>query len=154
MIKYSILKGIAAGTAQKFVSRNTEIDGYWALGKLYRFASENGSNNLTYWLWPNRSRNLKGTRPLAKQFENYVLKRLSQVGIKHSYVRSAAMYFEFGIDDNVENADDWSNDSKTWGKRFTCQVVIIGERCDEYKFMIRGWCAKHDPALENQSTRD
>jgi len=145
----SILKGIAAGLVQKFISRNSEIDGYWALGKLYRCAADNGSNNLTLWLWPNRSRNLKGTRSLAKQFENYVLIRLSQVNIDSSYVKSAVLQFEFG----VESSDELSNVPKTWGERYSCHAVIIDHLGYEYEFNAQGWCAKHDSALESKSTR-
>ena len=38
------LKGVAYGMAGKFVSRNTDLDGYWAIGVMYRSANDNGTD--------------------------------------------------------------------------------------------------------------
>ena len=42
------LKGIAGGIASSFISRNNDINGYWALGILYKRATEKKLINLKF----------------------------------------------------------------------------------------------------------
>ena len=149
MARRSILKGIAAGIAQKFIARYNEIDGYWALGKLYLIASNNGSKELTLTLLNAQNTNPEWAQKVVNRFRRYLLVRLKQEGISRSKIKYATINLSFGI----ANGDEWLQIFKPWGERFSCRVTIMSDLGREYEFTVRGWCGKHDPKRESQSAQ-
>ena len=48
MSAYKQLKGIAAGLAGTFISRNNDVDGYWGMGVIYSEVSARGVSAVTF----------------------------------------------------------------------------------------------------------
>ena len=144
------LKGVAAAIAQKFVSRYNDIGGYWALGKLYKQATDASSHQISIDL-------LEATTDVsspkltnvAETYRDYLFTRLDGLGFAHDQVSAARISVYF----NVEPTPRQMREIHTWGQPFLCRVSLVDDLSTSRDFEVRGWCGVHDPSKEQRSTR-
>ena len=144
------LNGVAAGIAQKFVSRYTDLDGYWALGVLYAAAVHAQFKTLTLDLLAGSSHpNLASSRELAESFHDYLYEQIAKRGFDDSQVANAIIEISFDLEPTSEQL----RDKNTWGEPFLCRVILTDDLVKTHTYEVRGWCGRHDPSKELQSTR-
>ena len=143
------LKNLACGIAGRFVSRNNDLDGYWALGLLYADATASGTREVHLDLFEavvalsftNESR-------LVAVFRHYCEDQLRNIDLER-HVRAATIHVSF----NVEPEICESLVRTTWGDAFLCEVDITDDLGRRYKATECGYCGIHDPTKERRSTR-
>ena len=131
------LRGAAFGLLGSFVSRNNDVSGYWALGKLRKHAVTASVSTVCVDLL-----NLMITPPsddfaaMAKHFQQMLGAQLKARHIPADWVRAAAVSVEFAP-----------------GDTFNCAVVIADDKGREHRATASGMSWVHDPARELRSTR-
>lgn len=71
------IRGISSGIASSFVSRNNDIDGYWAMGIFYQMASTEGENNFVLNLVTRESSpKFRFSKRVALPYHEYLLNQL------------------------------------------------------------------------------
>jgi len=144
------LTGIADAVASSFASRNNDVNGYWALGQLYRRVIEGGSLQVTVGLVPQDER--EAGEPMASvgtAYRQFLIAQLGKRGLPDSWVASASVDVQF------ESATAMPEFLGTYAgcRPFRCQVVLVDDQARQHKATSNGWCWPHDPARETQSTR-
>ncbi len=144
------LKGIAYGIAGRFVSRNTDIDGYWAIGVMYKAAIDRGTRQFALNLLTGESTpECKYANRVASQLHQYLLKQMSRMGFEEYQVSNATIDIEF----NVAPTTMHLLSRNTWGEPYDCRVTITDDLERKRVCEVFGWCGKHDPSREHRSTR-
>lgn len=144
------LKGIASGIASSFVSRNNDIDGYWALGLLCQLAKQlNRSCIVIELVGPTQS---EPTAALVSQvgtnYSQMLARMLSRQGMESEWVRRAQISIEFGTSGALS-----APPLNTWGGPFLCKVSITDDHGRVRSVSLTGRCGPHDPQKESRSTR-
>ena len=144
------LKGISAGIAFSFSSRNNDIDGYWAMGILYKVASEAGTNKFKLNLMSGESDPIfKYSWRVASPYQVYLTDQIEKKGLEEYQVTEAIIDLEFGIQPTTHQ----ETYRPTWGEIFSCRVIITDDLGKKHIFEKRSWCGQHDPKKERRSTR-
>ncbi len=144
------LRGIASGIAGSFVSRNNDIDGYWAMGILYKVAYKKGNNKFYLNLITGDSSPVyKYSRKIAQHYYRYILNQLENKGLEKHQVNNAKVEIDF----NVTAQKRHTNYHWTWGDPFICTVIITDDFGKDRFSIEYGWCEKHNQFKEQRSTR-
>lgn len=144
------MKGIAAGVAAKFVSRNNDVNGYWALGVLYRSATRADSSEISIDLVSGESSPAtKYSARLADPLSTFIYDQLRKLDFAEEQLTNAKVSLSFG----VRPTSAQMRDKRTWGDPFTCQVALTDDLGRSWTYLERGWCGQHDPAREHRSNR-
>jgi hypothetical protein len=144
------LKGISSGIASSFISRNNDVDGYWAMGIFYKIAFESGDNKFTLNLLSGESApKFKYSKRIAKPYHEYLLNQLEKKGLEEYQVTAAIVELVF----NVPQTTKHKMFSMTWGEPFMCRVTISDDLGKKHIYEENGWCGQHDPFRERRSTR-
>ena len=92
------LRGAAAGLAGRFVSRYNDVNGYWALGLLYKAAADAGESTFTLNILNGETSSyFKYAKNLSAEFHSMLLKQLNARGFEEFNVISAIVELEFDI---------------------------------------------------------
>ena len=143
------MRGVAAGAAQKFISRYNDIRGYWALGILYKAAVDADTDTLVLNLISGVSApHFPESNALAAYYYNYILERLLARGFSVSQLTDAYVELGFNVAPTPRQRVQW-----TWGEPFLCRVCIVDDLGRTRSFAVRGWCGVHDPSREHRSAR-
>jgi hypothetical protein len=144
------IRGISSGIASSFVSRNNDIDGYWAMGIFYQMASEKGDNKFVLDLVSGKSLpEFRFSKRVALPYHKYLLNQLEKKDLEEFHVTDAIVELEFNIAPTKRHTMfKW-----TWGEPFKCRVTITDDLGKKHAFEEYGWCGQHDPAKERRSTR-
>ena len=143
------MRGVAAGAAQKFISRYNDIRGYWALGILYKAAVDADADSLVLNLRSGISEpSFPESKALAAHYYNYILEQLLARGFSESHVTDAYIELGFNVAPTPRQRVQW-----TWGEPFLCRVCIVDDLERTRSFAVRGWCGVHDPKREHRSAR-
>jgi hypothetical protein len=137
------LKGIAAGLAGSFVSRNNDVEGYWGIGLLCRDAAQtngvvvlNLSQRLPVPATPSSVRVLKA---YAQQLDAL----LQNAGFSPGVLADAEVWLQFG-----EPSTTHAN-----VVMFTCRVALADSKGQRYEAIKHGQCWPHNPTRERRSAR-
>jgi hypothetical protein len=150
MPKRKELKGVAAALAGRFISRNNDVDGYWALGILYIVATKDKSNRLSLNILEGESSpTFWHSKRLCLPLHDLLLHQLFIRGFEEFQVISAIVEIKFDVSPTAKEIMF----KHTWGEAFSCQVIITDDLNIQRTFTERGWCGKHDTKKEHQSTR-
>lgn len=143
------LKDIAAGICDSFISRNNEIEGYWALGKIYLYAKELTLNSVELDLLKKNS-HLNPTiySGVLAYYALWLRNRLLKTHNGHD-VCKATVTLNFHISSDTVHLPR----RETWGDLFEVSVVISNTNGREAKIKNYGYCAPHDPNRESRSCR-
>jgi hypothetical protein len=144
------IRGISSGIASSFVSRNNDIDGYWAIGIFYQVASEKGDSKFVLNLVTGISLpKFKFSKRVAMPYHQYLLTQLEKKGLEEYQVTDAIVELEF----NVATTKRHIMYKWTWGEPFKCCVTITDDLGKKHVYEEYGWCGNHDPTKERRSTR-
>ena len=148
MALFRNLRDVAAGMLGAFVSRNNDIDGYWALGMLC--ADHRDGGGATHLMLHER-RALPATPSAGLTTEKFA-DRLGVMLAHHGFVpadlAAATITVEFDIAAQIP-AGHWPLS----GKPFRCTVVLTDRPGRTFIASDIGRCAQHNAAAERRSTR-
>ncbi|MFZ6713172.1 hypothetical protein [Undibacterium sp. TC9W] len=141
------LKSIAAGIADSFNSRNNDLEGYWAIGKLCRFAHERSITLLTLDLL-----NIICT-PQSEEFNavmhDYKVKLraiMNKQGITEDWLKAATIEIDF----QPEYEAHLHYFRSALGDYYTVSAKLMTDLGKIYSLRTRGNCNPHDPLRETR----
>jgi len=141
------LKSIAAGLADSFNSRNNDLEGYWALGKLCRFAQEQSSSVVSLDVL-----NIVCT-PANTMFNavmhDYKVKLqiiMRKQGIPADWLKAAKVEIDF----QPEYVAHLHYFRSAWGRPYTLSLELMTDLGKIYRVRTGGNCRPHDPLRESR----
>ncbi|MCA0201293.1 MAG: hypothetical protein LCH56_10695 [Proteobacteria bacterium] len=137
------IAAIARNLALTFVSRNNDVDGYWAIGKLYSHALKAGVSELDIDLLND------SIAPPSSEFNKMLSHYKAWIGTQ----MPLAWLKRAGIALSFEPQPDAPINSWDVGKVFQCSVTLVDDQDHEHIARERFVCRPHDPATEIRSTR-
>lgn len=144
------LTNIASGLCGSFASRNNDLDGYWAIGKLRSLAEKYGRTTvlldlLTSSVNPSSSE----FAPVLARYRHLLAKLADLSRIRLEEITAARITLDFA-------PPPWPRISyyqPQWGDQFTLTVTINADDRVAGSVPHAGYCRPHDPARERRSTR-
>ncbi len=145
MPRRKLLNGVAAGLLGSFMSRNNDYDGYWAIGQLYKNASEHGAAGVDIGLvGPTLSQSDPLTRHLSSNYGALLSRLCSAVGIPSDQVHSAAIRITF----NIDAPDGAQTRNGSFGDPFSVEIDIEDDLGKHHTAYAQGYSRHHDPQRE------
>jgi hypothetical protein len=140
------LRGVAEGTVTSFVSRNNDLDGYWAIGKLCRLVAPDGAGKLHVELLP-------ATAPsrfadMASRSRERLRRHLESLGLPTSVVSAAQITLSFEADRTAP-----PHVASAASTHYRCCAMLVDDLGRECRAEASGWCWPHDPSRELRSAR-
>lgn len=149
MPKQNEFRGIAHDVVESFTSRNNDVDGFWAIGQLCKYAGQQNSNTLRIDL------KHKLMIPSGSKFDNmiehYSHQLLAQIQLRRLpaiWMTSAELFLSFYPDTKYSNFDIQPKLSP-----YICVLEIESWSGRIYSKTKRGKCRPHNPLFEHKSTR-
>ena len=151
MVRRRSLKGIACGLATSFSSRNNDVDGYWAMGKLLKYANASGATELLVDLLEARDQSdAEGPVGLvADRYRKQLCKQLTAQQLLPSWAVAARIYIEFAVSESDLKRHAFFGR----GQPFGCTVEIVDDNGRMYSAKAYGRVTQHDPEKECRSVR-
>jgi hypothetical protein len=153
------LKSVGSWVLHSFVSRNNDLDGYWAIGKLYLFAKRLGETSVALDLFKKTlspdPRRLSGLyKPpnveiLCARYGGMLLRALATRKVPLQWAASATIRVDFDRPDVVPAYVRPGINAKPFG----CTLHLVDDLSHEHVLALAGWCWPHDPGIEHRSTR-
>lgn len=141
------LTNIAAGLCGSFASRNNDLAGYWAIGKLRSLAEQYSQSAVSLDLLA------PSMQPLSPEFAqvladyHLLLRKLaSRSGILLETINAAYITVDF-------LPSPWPRanyDKKQWGQQFLVTVSISSDGRADGIVSHAGYCRPHDPNRERR----
>lgn len=142
------LRGIAAGLLSSFVSRNNDVDGYWALGKLYRLVETAGIQKVQIDLLARRME--PASSDYAMMLSAYHAKLQQQLivnGLSLAHLQHALIELDFGLSLQALRSEAvWGH-----GSGYRCAISLIDDHGHRHRAEKYGRVAPHDPRNEQRS---
>lgn len=144
------LRNIASGLCGSFASRNNDLNGYWAIGKLRSLAEQHGQSSvlldvLASSMQPSSSE----FAPVLKSQRRLLTKLAGRSGIRFEEITAASITLDFA-------PPPWPRaacDKPQWGEQFVLTVTINADGRAAGMMRRTGYCRPHDPTRERRSTR-
>ena len=137
MARRKQLKDIAAGIIHSFNSRNNDLEGFWALGKLRRFAIEQDINMVSLDL-------LKiSSSPASNEFDpvlHHYRHKLTALMNKHALPANWLVKAEIQIDFHPEFNHVLHSHRSDWGEPYVCSINICTDLEKKYSVITGGNC--------------
>jgi hypothetical protein len=131
-----------------FVSRNNDVDGYWALGLLRAEADMAASSEMRlHLLRGSVSPESEVGLQVARLYEQFLLRQSEVRRIARARITDATIVLTFGCDESGMTP------YTTYGEPFRCVVVVENDRGRKFQRTIVARCSPHDPRREIRSTR-
>ena len=144
-----ILKGLANGLVETFISRNNDVSGYWGIGQLYREALDHQQSETSLDLLGNRAQpNGRIGAAVILQYRSYVSSRLARYQMSLEDILEAKIEIHFGTFGACRPPQYHS-----YGDPFVCRVSLRARHGPTYNATRAGRAAPHDPCNESRSTR-
>lgn len=139
------LQNIAQGIAGSFVSRNNDVDGYWAMGMLRALADRQGVDRLTIRFDASAEPDNLTIAAITFRYAMILARLLEKSGHAQDWVSDARIQVEF---ERGDRASDPSMEVPT-----VCEVHLEDRR--GYAALIRRTtsCRHHDPRREYRRIR-
>lgn len=151
MVRRRSLKGIACGLATSFASRNNDADGYWAMGKLLRYANVSGATELLVDLLEARDQS-DAEDPVgvvADRYRKLLGKQLTTQQLSPSWIVAARIRIDFSIPESELKRHVLFGR----GQPFGCTVEVVDDNSRLYSAKAYGRVTQHDPEKECRSVR-
>lgn len=144
------LTNIASGLCGSFVSRNNDLGGYWAIGKLRLLAEQQGRlavllDVLASSMQPSSSE----FAPVLARYRRLLAKLAGLSGIRLEEITAVRIRVDFA-------PPPWPRATyykPQWGGQFVLTVTINADGRADGIMRHAGYCRPHDPASERRSTR-
>ncbi|UTM58926.1 hypothetical protein L4174_009475 [Photobacterium sp. CCB-ST2H9] len=144
------LGSIASGIIGSFCSRNNDVSGYWAIGKLYKYIEFLEPKHLSIDL---QSKNIEPYSPsfdlMIAKYSEMLLKLLSKRDIPSEWVNAAHIRIEFEADYQHRH-HHWRS---ALGKPCNLVCVLVDDKGKCHVARSYTNCFPHDPEREIKSTR-
>jgi hypothetical protein len=144
------LKNIANGLCQSFVSRNNDLDGYWAIGKLHLLAAQHGRSTVTLdLLAPSMQPASFAYAPMLARYRLLLEKLTVASRVRLEEITEARITLDVA-------PPPWRRAvyyQAHWGEQFILTVTIRADGSADGVVRHGGYCRPHDPARESRSTR-
>lgn len=150
MARRKQLKGVAGNLAQWCMSRNFDYRGYWAVGHLYAFTEEMGSNQFVIVL-VNDGCVLKNEADDEKFSESInllldiFLNETTALNIPSSWIKNVRVVFNFNA---IYDTKYHMYRPKFGGNPTTCLAEITTDLGKVYTYETGGYVWCHDPRKE------
>jgi len=143
------LTNIASGLCGSFASRNNDLNGYWAIGKLRSLAEQHGRTTVMLdVLASSMEPSSSGFGPVLARYHLLAkLAGLARIPLKE--ITSARINVDFA-------PTPWPRIpyyQQQWGDQFIADVTIAAHGRATGVAHYAGYCRLHDPAREHQSNR-
>ncbi len=151
MVRRRSLKGIACGLATSIASRNNDADGYWAMGKLLRYANASGTTKLLVDLLAASDQPL-GENPrglVVDRYRKQLSKQLATQKLSPSWAVAARIHIDFSVPEGELKRHTIFGS----GQPFCCGVEIVDDNGRIYSAKAFGRVNEHDPKRECRSVR-
>lgn len=143
------LTGVAGGLLGSFISRNNDVDGYWALGQLRSECDARCSTTLTLDI-------LAGTASpdgrvglrVAMAYRDVLSRLLQGIELGPEHLRSARVLLDFAPPPSTR-----VDPHASYGSPFACVVRLEDPRGHAFRVQYAGRCRAHNPDLERRSAR-
>lgn len=137
------LNGITHGLLGSFMGRNNDVDGYWALGKLYLDANAVGTSRVEIELLSGTDTDSRSAiEKVRRRYKEQLDLHLERLGFQPTVLKSATIFVGFNTLDQVSYY--------TRGEPFVCIVKIEDDQDRIYSASAVGRCAVHDPRVDRQ----
>jgi hypothetical protein len=141
--------GVAVNILGSFVSRNNDVGGYWAIGKLYDHARQHHRQSVnidltTKEIQPGGSE----FGPMLDKYSSLLSKHLADIGIAPNSLMAAK--FQLTFDAAVTDARP---PSSMPGLPFRCTFELVDQSEHVHSASHVGIARPHDPARETRSRR-
>ena len=152
-----VLQGVGNNFLSSFISRNNDCNGYWGIGKLYKFALARGSTQIKINLLNLESKPRKSVpQHLSIQYRDRLKLLLDKHAIPETWVVETQLDLQFSpympIVSLVSSIfSPTGQDYK--GDAFDCVLALKDDLGKVHQSKASGYCWPHDPALESQSLR-
>ena len=138
------IKSIVNSFMQSFSSRNNDVNGYWGVGKLYKFAQDRNVSDLTMALIQNGMIPTNNTEDLFPTiYLNKIERLFQQQGVPFSWAQSILISIHFSM------ADDGPIKNYL-GDHFEATITLVNDQNQKYVAKSNGRCRPHDPTREKQ----
>lgn len=152
------LKSYCSGLLQSFVSRNADVDGYWAMGKLYAYAKRVDSltirlNLLDGSIEPSVSPSfwqfgVHDFTALATRYLTMLRSTMARRGAPDQWLQHAVITIEFESPHAVSTVVPIGP-----SKPYRCTLTLIDDLSKVHECYVDGLCWVHDPVRESQGMR-
>ena len=140
-------RGVAAGIAESFISRNNDLGGYWGIGMLLRSVKSRKCQTIRLDLISGQlDPNLRGFGPLSTTYRELLMSQLSALHMPSGHIRTATLSVTFDSDHPRENLARAS-----W--RCVCRIEIQDWHGKNHVAERQTWCEPHSMLRERRSTR-
>ncbi|MEA2162921.1 MAG: hypothetical protein QOK37_1048 [Thermoanaerobaculia bacterium] len=140
---------LANGLLTTFVSRNNDVNGYWAIGRLRSEAERSNTPVVELDILEGTSApDTADGRSVASFYREWVRPRLAKLR-EPAGVASVLVRLNFAPEAPLR----FSREISTFGAPFTCEVLITSSSGATRVDRHTGRCAPHDPKNEHRSTR-
>jgi hypothetical protein len=144
------LKSIASGMAGSFISRNNDVGGFWAIGKLWKLAKDANKTkvliNLNYLSIDPPSMEF-GT--MMERYREMMEASTLRQAFDPTWLKEASIQVDFHPDEKKVNLVRPPYDEIG----FSVRVQIKSDLGKIYEASSNGFCGPHNPDYEQRSTR-
>lgn len=151
MARRTELRGIANSLTGSFVSRNNESGGYWSIGQLKLFATENRLTSVRF-SFPAHTfdTHVVLLNNIARRYTSLLAELLVKQQIPEFWVKEVSITLDFDVIAEAPRLFD----SPTLGEPFKCLCQIVDDNSHLYSSVIYGRCLPHSAARELRSPRE
>ena len=143
MGRRSQLNHVAGALLGSFISRNNDVNGYWALGQLRSLADRTGVPEFRFDLLSGEAQPSDPlTERVARTYAEALSWHVAKYDLPLDRVRAAEIVLRFG-DSAGQEAPYF-----TYGQPFQCTVSIVDDRGRAHDRGIVRRCAPHNPKKE------
>lgn len=145
MAKVKKLRHVAAGLLGSFVSRNNNVDGYWAIGVLYLEAAASDNIVQLRLLEREAAPPSATTMLVASNYAEFLRRALIKQLVEWEELAAANIDLQF---DTAPDRRDL--ECRSAGDPFVCTVTIQSKRGEVACVKASGRCVRHEAGLFSQ----
>jgi len=142
------LRSVAYGICHHFISRYNEIDGYWALGIIYKEVNLQHIYNISFDIYNKHI--IPNTIPTTKTLEYFHLYLYTLLD-KHGFSKDIINSAKIDIDFNLKPIEIEVLYKNIYGNPFVCTVSLTDDKNKLWSIQMRSSCREHNPNIELQS---
>ena len=150
MPKRKRIKNIAFSIAHSFMSRNTDIDGYWAPGIFYEQAHQHSKEKFVLDILSRDSTpKYQYSYVIADKFHEMILKQLKNNKLNENHITKATITLCFNVEPNKKHMEIY----RTCGEALACFFELIDDLGKTHLAEGHGWCSRQSKHIGRRSTR-
>lgn len=145
MGKRKLLKNIAYGLINSFISRNNDVSGYWGIGKLYSLMINSDKFEIEINLVKQSISPFNNEfNDMINYFSQKLFNQMNKQNVKKSFLKEACIVL-------ISSPSNTSSSTrKTALTQMKCKIIITDDLEKRYIVETYVLCRKHRPKLENR----